>query len=508
MEALDPFYNPEEEQRAKEQSERNRNMRTALRARDLGDERIVESPEDTKEFIKMAESTLSHELTPAMTSGKIPWMPTHGYPPYDNLFLRLHQEILDFTRWVSLTPEEQRLRESFVNRLNGVCKDLWPRSKVVPFGSFFTGLSLPSSDVDVSVIQVPVEHDELAEIGCLRSLANRLLAEQQVSFVELRESAKVPILRVKDRDLPHCEIDICLNVEAPQATSKFVIRNAIEKYPHFRPLVLLLKCFLYQRGLADTFTGGVGSYLLSCLVLGFLQQHSLSSQPRMAELTSLGHLLFDFFSFYAKDFRVDREGLSVRRGGSRFPKSSRQFAAPNTSGRRSLTATDALCVESPLEPELDIGNKVFQWKVIRSAFMQARQVLVDEVQNFDPMDAMKSLLVPNMLNPFHPMFSRDVDESSAAVSCPLASANHLAFRERSNSLPPSPYSDVAVDLLVEVEEPEFGSKRRRHSDEPRHYERRDHHHHHHRNSYDSYPPRSHPNSNGSTPRHHHKRQRY
>ena len=503
MEALDPFYDPEEEKRAKEQSQRNRDLRSALRSREIVEDKVVEAPDDTKEFIKMAESSTGHEMTAAMTSGKIPWMPTHGYPPYDNLFLRLHQEVLDFSRWVSLNPEEQRLRESFLGRLNGVCKSLWPRSKVVPFGSFLTGLSLPSSDVDVSVIHVPVDHDDMAEIGCLRKLANQLLEEQQVSFIELRESAKVPILRIKDRVPPHCEIDICLNVEAPQATSKFILRNAVDMYPHFRPLVLLLKCFLYQRGLADTFTGGIGSYLLSCLVLGFLQQHALSSQPRMAELTSLGHLMFDFFSFYAKDFRVDRESLSVRRGGCRFAKSSRQFAAPNMSGRRSLTPTDALCVESPLEPELDIGNKVFQWKVIRSAFMQARQVLVDEIQNYNPLNAMKSLLVPNMVNPFHPMFARDFEET-AELSCPLTSANHLDFKTRSDSLPPSPYSEVAVDL--EPEEPEeYGSKRRRHSDEPRHHmhDNRDH----RRNSFDHHHSH-HNNNHGASYGHSYKRQRY
>lgn len=465
MDALDPFYNPEEEQRAKEQSERNSGLRSMLRSRPVSIEKTVDS-DTVQEFIGVMHLA---ESAPETMTGPIPWMPPRGYPPYGNLFLRLHQEILDFTRWVTLTPTEQKLREAFVNRLNGVCKSLWPKSKVVPFGSFYTGLSLPSSDVDVSVIHVPVEKYELAEVGCLRKLANRLLEEQQVSFVELRESAKIPILRIKDREPPYCEIDISLNSEAPQATSKFIVRNAIEKYPHFRPLVLLIKCFLYQRNLADTFTGGIGSYLLSCLVLGFLQQHSLSFQPRTAELVSLGHLLFDFFSFYARDFRVDREGLSVRRGGSRFPKSSRHFDLPFASlnSRRSLPSSDALCVESPLEPELDIGNKVFQWKVVRSALMQARQTLIDEVQNYDPMNSSKSLLAPFLINPFHPMFKRDFDETPADPACPLTNQSRsLEFVPRSTSVPPSPYSDDEIDL--EEYEEETHVKRARHSHEPYH----------------------------------------
>jgi DNA polymerase sigma len=444
MESIDPFYNPEEEEQAKQQSARNAEMRRSLRARASKNEQVV-LDSGSNEFIGVAEVSSK----PDTGNKSVPWMPPFGYPPYDNLFLRLHQEVLDFTRWISLTPVEYKRRESFVHRLNGVCKSLWPRSRVVPFGSFFTGLSLPSSDVDVSVIHVPVEHDELAEIGCLRKLANRLLEEQQVSFVELRESAKIPILRIKDIEPPFCEIDISLNSEAPQATSKFIIRNAIEKYPQFRPLVLLIKCFLYQRNLADTFTGGVGSYLLSCLVLAFLQQHAVSNQPRTAELTSMGHLLFDFFSFYAREFRGDREGLSVRRGGSRF--------LPNAAfNRRSLPTGDALCVESPLEPDLDIGNKVFQWRVVKSAFMQARQVLVDEIQTYDPMSGLKSLLAPNLIDSAHAMFERTVD-ADVIPACPLSSRS-LTFRIRSDSLPPTPYSDDEIDI-----EAEAVHKRRRHS---------------------------------------------
>jgi len=509
MESLDPFYDAQEEKLAREQSRRNSGMRDMLRSRNVS---LDEGPTDGKlhEFIEVtAEST---HAGPKQSKKALQWMPPFGYPPFENVFLRLHQEMLDFTCWISLTQEEQERRESFLSRLNGVSKTLWPRSKVVPFGSFLTNLSLPSSDVDVSLIHVPVEHEELAEIGCLRKLANRLLEEQQVSFVELRESAKIPILRIKDRIAPFCEIDISLNSEAPQATSKFIIRNAIEKYPQFRPLVLFIKCFLYQRNLADTFTGGVGSYLLSCLVLAFLQQHTMNFQPRLAELTSLGHLLLDFFNFYARDFRVDKEGLSVLRGGSRFPKSSRQFDLPSVAftSRRSLQFSEALCVESPLEPDLDIGNKVFQWKVVRSALMQARQVLIDEVQQYDPSNGMKSLLAPHLINPSHSLFNRFVAEEGAKTpNCPLFTQTQLQFRNRSEPVVPAPYSDDEIDLDA-YEREQRGSKHRRHSDDPYRrmpqdeYEQRQYHD--HRNSYNGSRRRDY-DSGQSTPSEHSGRKR-
>jgi DNA polymerase sigma len=475
MEKMDPFYTPEEEARALEQASANNRTRDLLRSRRSSESRPVDIPiaKDSTDYIGVGgDSTVSNALAGA-SEGKVPWMPRNGYPPYRNFYLRLHQEILDFVRWVSLTDAEQTTRQTFINRLNGVCRSLWSRSKVVPFGSFLTTLSLPSSDVDISVVNIPPERcddNATSEVVSLRKLANALLEQQQVSFVELRETAKIPILRVRDIHPPFCEFDISINTsaESPQATSRFVIDNGIEPYKGvFRPLVMILKCFLNQRNLADTFTGGVGSYLLSCLVLGFLQHHQISTSDRMRELTSLGHLLFDFFNFYSREFRVDREGLSVRRNGSKFLKSSRQFEQNRMGvGKRVLSATDALCIESPLEPHLDIGNKVFQWKIVRSAFMQARQYLIDEIQNFDPEDSKKSILAPALVNPIHEMFIRfhEEDELIAPPSCPLSGAADLSFETRSPPAPPSPYSDE-VHVLSEDESDGRQMKYRR--EEPR-----------------------------------------
>ena len=283
-----------------------------------------------------------------------------------------------------------------------------------------------------------------------------------------------------------------------------MIRSAIEKYPSFRHIVMVIKTFLAHRNLGDTFTGGVGSYLLSCLVLGFLQHHSITTQSRMTELTSLGHLLFDFFNFYAREFRVDRDGLSVRRGGSKFQKSTRNFEFNRSSmtNRRSLSSSDALCVESPLEPELDIGNKVFQWKVVRSAFMQARQSLVDEVQKYNPDDAMKSFLAPALINPIHPMFVRFDNSDSSVPDCPLT-GQEFDFKQPSKPVPPSPYSDdeIVIEESEAAEEEEDNyAKRRRHSDEPRRYD----------NFKDS-RERSHSNHhhvNQNQQQHHHQRRSY
>ena len=46
----------------------------------------------------------------------------------------------------------------------------------------------------------------------------------------------------------------------------------IEQFPAVRPLVLLFKYFLAQRGLNDTYTGGVGSFMITLMVVHVVMQ--------------------------------------------------------------------------------------------------------------------------------------------------------------------------------------------------------------------------------------------
>jgi hypothetical protein len=103
--------------------------------------------------------------------------------------------------------------------------------------------------------------------------------------------------------------------------------------------------------------------------------------------------------------------------------------------------------------------------------------MVDDIQRYDSMNIYKSLLSPILINPLNPMFTRydDVDESNFVTpACPLSNNTELEFRQRSDSIPPSPYSDNAVEILDVDQETSHDdqnnhsySKKRRYSDEPR-----------------------------------------
>lgn len=143
----------------------------------------------------------------------------------------------------------------------------------------------------------------------------------------------------------------------------------------YKVLVLVLKRFLNVRGLHETFSGGVGSFLLQLLVICSLQQPesgmesgSAASRPGLAGKAaasaemraSLGAQLLHFLQTFGLRLNYETVGVSVRSGGRFFAKSSR--------GWRQSDRPQLLCVENPLDPEHDVGANSFNVGSVRRAF--------------------------------------------------------------------------------------------------------------------------------------------
>lgn len=147
--------------------------------------------------------------------------------------------------------------------------------------------------------------------------------------------------------------------------------------------------------------GGLGSYLLVCVVLSFLQLHPSAEVARAHSVSTLGKLLLDFFRYYGQDsqniyvtrfdfrtcplqflyvcyefstfgsfrapngflnvyvirsskslqwtrtlqeFRYGSMGISVLAGGCLFDREKRGFTTRTRSGQATL------CLESPADP--------------------------------------------------------------------------------------------------------------------------------------------------------------
>lgn len=116
------------------------------------------------------------------------------------------------------------------------------------FGSFRTGLYLPTSDIDLVVLG---NWDKLP----LRTLEQELLAcgIAEPNSVRVLDKASVPIIKLTDCE-SQVKVDISFNMESGVRSAE-LIKDYKRKYPVLAKLVLVLKQFLLQRDLNEVFTG-------------------------------------------------------------------------------------------------------------------------------------------------------------------------------------------------------------------------------------------------------------
>ncbi|KAH9323182.1 hypothetical protein KI387_017821, partial [Taxus chinensis] len=282
--------------------------------------------------------------------------------------------ITDFCHFLSPTPEEQAARLAAIGRVSEVIMFIWPNCEVKVFGSFETGLYLPSSDIDVVILNSNVQVPQKG----LQALAKALSKKSVATKMQVIGKARVPIVKFIEKE-SNVAFDVSFDVQNGPEAAKF-IKDAISKIPPLRPLCLILKIFLQQRELNEVYSGGIGSYALLVMLITHLQVHwsQESSTGRSTLLErNLGILLIDFFDLYGRKLNACNVGVSCRSGGQFFRKNLRGFL---NSKRPNL-----LSVEDPQAPENDIGKNSYNILQVRAAFAMAYRKLTDfYVNDFVP----------------------------------------------------------------------------------------------------------------------------
>lgn len=123
-----------------------------------------------------------------------------------------------------------------------------------------------------------------------------------------------------------------------------LVKSFIDRYPCLQKLVLVLKQFLQQHGLNESFTGGIGSYALVLLTVSFLQLHPEYDQTD--EEVNLGVLLVEFFELYGRNFNFVDTAIRIKDGGCYICKEE-MFC--NISAAPAAQRTPAFSIEDPLQ---------------------------------------------------------------------------------------------------------------------------------------------------------------
>lgn len=290
--------------------------------------------------------------------GLTPWKPRDKR--YHPGVIGLHAEIQDFYEYMSPTSEEANMRTDVVARITNVIKGLWPKAEVQIFGSFRTGLYLPTSDIDLVVLG---EWKHLPLFTLEQALLQKGITDR--ANIKVLDKASVPIVKLTDIQTD-IKVDISFNVPNSVKSAKLIVKF-MEDYPILKYLVLVLKQFLLQRDLNEVFTGGISSYSLILLTVSFLQLHP-REDPASPNI-NLGVMLIEFFELYGRNFNYLKTGLRIKNGGAYVPKD--EITREMDNGHR----PSLLCIEDPLTPGNDIGRSSYGAMQVKQAFEYAYIVL-------------------------------------------------------------------------------------------------------------------------------------
>ncbi|XP_018113273.1 terminal nucleotidyltransferase 4B isoform X4 [Xenopus laevis] len=299
---------------------------------------------------------------------------------YSEEVIGLHEEIIDFYKYMSPRPEEEKMRMEVVNRIENVIKELWPNADVQIFGSFKTGLYLPTSDIDLVVFG---KWENLPLWTLEEALRKHNVADE--NSVKVLDKATVPIIKLTD-SFTEVKVDISFNVQNGVKAAQ-LIKDFIKKYPVLPYLVLVLKQFLLQRDLNEVFTGGIGSYSLFLMAVSFLQLHP--REDACSPDANYGVLLIEFFELYGRHFNYVKTGIRIKDGGSYVAKDEVQKNMLD--GYR----PSMLYIEDPLQPGNDVGRSSYGAMQVKQAFDYAYVVLshaVSPIAKFYPNNETESIL--------------------------------------------------------------------------------------------------------------------
>ncbi|XP_076855752.1 terminal nucleotidyltransferase 4B [Brachyhypopomus gauderio] len=308
--------------------------------------------------------------------GGTPWKSGN----YSEGIVGLHEEIKDFYEYMSPRPEEERMRLEVVDRIQRVIKELWPSADVQVFGSFSTGLYLPTSDIDLVVFG----NWETLPLWTLEdALRRRNVADE--NSIKVLDKATVPIIKLTDSHT-EVKVDISFNVHSGVKAAN-LIKGFKKKFPVLPYLVLVLKQFLLQRELNEVFTGGIGSYSLFLMAVSFLQLHY--REDASSSNSNMGVLLIEFFELYGRNFNYLKTGIRIKDGGSYVAKE--EVLRGMLDGYR----PSMLYIEDPLQPGNDVGRSSYGAMQVKQAFDYAYVVLshaVSPIAKYYPNNKTESIL--------------------------------------------------------------------------------------------------------------------
>ncbi|GAX24190.1 hypothetical protein FisN_4Lh279 [Fistulifera solaris] len=258
------------------------------------------------------------------TAIAVPPLARYGAEPsyFLGMRSRLTNDMLRFLQATDMHLKKQEpIKAAAIERMTRLVNTMWPRAQVKLYGSNVTGLSLPTSDIDF-VICLPAVHKKAVAVapGVLEGrnainessqklLARTLKGESWIDprSMKLIERTVVPVIKVSTKDTKARSLQLDITFDSPGhhgIEAIQMVTQIMDELPVIRPLLLILKQFLSNRGLLTAYTGGLSAYGLFLMVARYLQEQE--------SWGDCGSLLMGFLDFYGNNFDPRSIGISVK----------------------------------------------------------------------------------------------------------------------------------------------------------------------------------------------------
>ncbi|KAF5319581.1 hypothetical protein D9619_008492 [Psilocybe cf. subviscida] len=260
---------------------------------------------------------------------------------------------------------------------------------VAPFGSYVTGLYLPTSDNDI-VLALPQQWHGLPTKIQLSAISTAIKASGFASHVDDVLNASVPLIKIRDQ-ITSIDIDLTA-FDGHAFRSTGLVQKWMQKDTELKTaLMMVLKRFLAIRRCGTTYTGGINSYLLVWMVVAWVHiewPNVKRSAPSHIAATSINtpnnspvepftaglgptnatsvhllplytHALLHFFRFYGPTFRYEFQAIEIE------PTPRIRYKLPTPKRPYLFSISD------PADPSIDMGSKVYGIKHIQATFSHA-----------------------------------------------------------------------------------------------------------------------------------------
>ena len=251
--------------------------------------------------------------------------------------IEFSKEIIDNTQKVNKNKEIlQKIREKYIKKTYQNINIFLKNEKVdflcAFYGSNISGLSIENSDIDI-MVKIRKNKNEINYISkIMDAIVNQFKIHQkdELSYIKNMHpiyTASIPVIKLEcdlsyDTDIINEQNNLINNFnlsynnltkllfditffevekEEEKIPSELMIdyiKQSTQLYPQIFDIIYIMKKFLFNRKLNQSYQGGISSFSLFLLILSFLKFKLQQKNSNTSEIY-IGSLLIEFLKFYS-----------------------------------------------------------------------------------------------------------------------------------------------------------------------------------------------------------------